>query len=398
VLGRVDVTRVLVVLVLTGCRGTVEGRGPDPDCTTCEPGEDAGAIPAGDGGVVPGLDGAVTGSDASGRDGGAVIVPDGSPAFMVLGHLGRLMLTCDAGDTFVFDTSKDPAAHCWNMSGGTGPDCDHQTWAGVGIAYGGGHFAATFGWGEEGEGHGIYVSTDGDDGGPWTEVLNGSFNGVAYGDGVWVAGNGGPGVSTDDGETWRRLENYHYETPRGTVFAPVMGGRFVIAADGPTLLVSDDGARTFFEPETVSPDCGPLGAGGGSAIVMYQSDQSALCLSTDGGHTFTSVSVGGALRSRAVWTGTEIWIWGDGVRYSSADGRTWTERATEGGARFHHVARADDGTLLAVESEWGSYYESSAFWRSRDGLVWERTAGSDRANGHPIRGITFGYVPAVACE
>jgi hypothetical protein len=46
----------------------------------------------------------------------------------------------------------------------------------------------------------------------------------------------------------------------------------------------------------------------------------------------------------------------------------------------------------------GHYCESSALRRSRDGIASERTAGSGGMNGHPIRGITFGYAPRTACE
>jgi hypothetical protein len=384
---------VLALLLLAACDGSVVG-GSNASCTDCDARVERDAGPSS---TRPDA-GNTSSPDAGGSDAGEPPPPESAPAFMLVGHLGRLMLTCDGGDTWAFDTSKDAAAHCWDMSGGTGPECDHHTWAATGIAYGGGLFAATFGWGSEGEGHGIYTSPDGSDGGAWPERLNGSFNGIAYGNGAWVAGSGGPGVSTDNGATWTQLEHHHYDTPRGTFFAPVDGGRFIVFADGPSVLVSDDGARTFFEPESVAAECGPIGVGGGDAIVMYRNDESAVCVSHDGGHTFVAAPLPGTARSRAVWTGSEFWIWGDGVRYSSADGSSWTSAPIEGGARFHHVARADDGTILAVWSEWGSYYESSALWRSRDGLVWERTAGSAAMNGHPIRGITFGYAPRAACE
>jgi hypothetical protein len=381
---------VLALVLLAACQGSVTGDA-EPGCDGCDARveRDAGSSAIDAGSSRP---------DAGGADAGEPPPPGSVAAFMLVGHLGRLMLTCDAGDTWAFDTSKEPGSHCWNMSGGTGPECDHHTWAATGIAYGDGLFATTFGWGADGEGHGIYTSSDGSGGGAWIERLDGSFNGIAYGNGAWVAGSGGPGVSTDGGATWTRLSNYHYDTPRGTFFAPVDGGRFVVFADGPTVIVSDDGARSFFSPESVAAECGPIGIGGGDAILMYRNDESAVCVSHDGGHTFVAASLPGPVRSRPVWTGSEFWMWGDGVRYSSADGTSWSSTPIEGGARFHHVARADDGAILAVWSEWGSYYESSAFWRSTDGVRWERTAGSDLANGHPIRGITAGYVPRPACE
>jgi hypothetical protein len=284
--------------------------------------------------------------------------------------------------------------------GAPGPECDHHTWAANGIAYGNGLFVAAFGWGEEGEGHGLYAG-DGSMGGTgFAEVINGSYNGVAYGSGGWVGGSGAPAVSTDDGATFHRIDPaLHYDTPRGAFFADVMGGRHVVYADGPTIIVSDDGAETFFAPDSVEGPCGRLGAGGGGVMVMYEADASSGCRSTDGGVTWTGFDFPGTVRSHAVWTGSEIWVFGDGNRYSSSDGMSWeTTALSPGGVRFHHLARAEDGTLLGVWSEWGSYYDGSELWRSTDGVNWEQPTASSGVNGHPIRGITAGFAPASACD
>ncbi len=386
-----------LAIVIAGCDG--DGDAPRD---AGEAVADAGEAVA-DGGGGGGADGGGGGGDAGDpTDGGAL--PDAGPsgpatreAFVLVGHLGRLMMTCDAGETWAFDVSQDETARCWDM-GGTGPECDHHTWAGTGIAYGGGRFVATFGWGAEGAGSGAFVG-DGASGVGWTKVVDGTSAGVAYGGGAFVTGSNAPAYSTDDGATFQQVSPaLHYNTPRGVFYADVMGGRHVIYADGNNLRVTPDGGRTFFTPDAVNGPCGGDGAGGNGVMVSYSRGSAAGCRSTDGGLTWARVDFPGDVRSRAVWTGSEIWVWGDGALYASADGAAWDVRPTSpANVRFTHVARSSSGVLLAVNGEWGSYYTGSGAWRSTDGVSWVRPAASDGINGHPIRAMAAGQVPPSAC-
>ena len=49
------------------------------------------------------------------------------PVFVAQGHLGRLMVSCDDGHTFVANQSADDNEECWGPDGV--PDCDHSPWA-----------------------------------------------------------------------------------------------------------------------------------------------------------------------------------------------------------------------------------------------------------------------------
>ncbi|MEM9069436.1 MAG: hypothetical protein AAGE52_13060 [Myxococcota bacterium] len=349
---------------------------------------DAGESDAGEDAAQP---------DAAVPDAGSDLVA----AFMLTGHLSRRVLTCDGGDSFVYDISADEVAHCWDMSGGTGPECDHHPTSNNGVAYGNGMFVTTAGWGalEDDEG-GLFASNGSAD---WIQHVPGNtYNGVAFGNGVFIANSSRPAISTD-GESFTTHEGFFGGTPRGAFFSPALGGRHVLYRDTvANTWITEDNGETFFQPDDASAcafDGSVLGAAGGDVIVLYSRRDNVGCASSDGGRTWSGFAFPGEIQSHLVWTGSEFWGWGVGVRFRSSDGQTWEMDARERVAdRIRHVARHEDGTLLGIVSEWGSYYEGSGAFRSTDGLTWTATAASDQLNGHPIRGMTAGWVPASRCE
>lgn len=344
------------------------------------------------------------GEDAMGDDAGPVVDAaldagtDAVAAFVLTGHLARRVLTCDGGESFVYDVSADEVAHCWDMSGGTGPECDHHPTSNNGVAFGGGMFVTTAGWGALGDDEGGLFASDGSS--SWVQHVPGStYNGVAYGNGVFIAGSTRPAISSD-GVEFTIYDGYLEGTPRGAFFSDAMGGRHVLYRDSiASTWITEDGGETFFQPDDASAcgfEGGVLGAAGGGSIVFYNRNDDVGCYSDDGGRTFSSFAFPADVHSRMVWTGSEFWAWGPGVRVRSSDGATWEMDARDDTAqRIHHVARHGDGTLLGVVSEWGSYYERSAIFRSTDGIAWTET-GAD-LNGHPIRGITAGWLPPERC-
>ena len=376
-----------LVLSLTAC-GDDDGPEPTPtDAATPD-------LAVADDAAVP--DG---GADAGEVD--AFVEPATTRAFVFTGHMQRRMLTCDDGETFVYDVSADDDVRCWNMAGGEGPDCDHHPTSNNGAAYGAGRFVTTSGWGAiEPDQGGLWVSDGAND---WTQVSPGvTYNGVAFGNDVFVANAGRPAVSRDGGETWEPVpENLYYGPSRGAFFAPVGDGVFVMQRDlVQDFWFSDDDGATFWQADSV--DCtveGGLAVAASDAVLfVYDSGDSAACRSTDGGHTWTAAPLPEGLSSSIVWTGTELWGWGAGKRFRSVDGTSWEEDASEGGGGIGRVLRAEDGTLLGVVSRWGGYYGDSHLYRSTDGLVWTETGGSAALNGHPIRGTAVGEVPVSVCE
>jgi hypothetical protein len=192
---------------------------------------EAGAIDAGDGpadAAGPGLDGASL-------DAGSDPAPPGSvPRFVAQGHMGRTIVSCDDGLSWVADRSLDregdhyvcdviDPAVCWVDGMGcnfldngacvpkaTQCDCDHHPGAGTGIAYGNGWFVATWGWGPKGS---VRRSQDGVS---WQEVLSDtSFGGMAFGLDRFMAGDRQPRRSLDDGASWDNAGAADLQAPGG---------------------------------------------------------------------------------------------------------------------------------------------------------------------------------------
>jgi len=367
------------------------------------------------------LDGSLV--DAGADDAGSA--EDGVPMFVAQGHVGRTLVSCDDGRTWVgdrsFDIEGDPyvcdtveAVTCWQQGMGCrylddgvcqpkadSCDCDHHPGAGTGLAYGNGWFTATWGWGPLGS---VRRSQDGIE---WEVVLNDTtFGGLAFGQDRFVLGSRQPRVSLDDGATFRDGGAADLKAPGGATiwnvralgFAPTQGGRFVLAGqDGADrdVLVSADGAESFSRPTTLPAECadGPLGVVGGGDAIVITHGSGLVCFSHDGGTTFATSQAGGALESRPVWAGDRFLTWGAGHVYASPDGQSWTSTPTVpsdlnvGAVAYSPVT----GTLVAVRGGWQVWYDQQRFYRSRDGVSWSTLDAADAPGGHPIRFMVFGY-------
>jgi hypothetical protein len=158
-------------------------------------------------------------------------------------------------------------------------------------------------------------------------------------------------------------------------------------------MLTSDGGKTWWRPTTLPADCtvdqwsGGIADGGG--VILMVSAQGVACRSTDGGMTFSSAPVGGTVRGRLLWTGSEFVTWGQRGLYRSSDGAAWTAQATvRPNLPIGPVARGDSGTFVAVKDEWQQWYGKQDFYRSRDGVTWEVLPAF--AGRHPISFIAFG--------
>jgi hypothetical protein len=316
--------------------------------------------------------------------------------FIAQGHVGRTMMSCDDGRTWIKNRSDDDSIRCFE-----GVDCDHTEGAGRGIAYGGGVFVATFGWGKPGS---IRRSTDGF---TWTKTLEGTtFGGMVFGNEAFVAASRAPQASLDLGKTWAKTA-----TPTATVWN-VRGAGFgagnvvmVLEDSGKAeLALSKDAGKTWWAPTTWPATCGKSiqtegGIVYGKSTLLIVGGDGVACRSTDGGKTFTDSKMGGDVTSYAIFTGTEFVAWGrtdKNVMYRSADGAAWTITPTS-----HAIgpsARSDKGTFVATNTGWMQWYEKQSFYRSNDGITWESLPKTAFTGSHPIRGMAFGYVDASACK
>lgn len=410
--------------------GAIESSGAGVDASgpgTAEPAEGStGADPTGTTGSSSATSPTGAGSDDAGSSSGDD--PEGIPIFVAQGMVGRTTISCDDGHTWVADRAWDVEGDP-HLCGSASPvscddegatcsqvwfdgtcsmepcDCGHSPGFSKGIAYGGGRFVASWGWGWPGA---IAASTNGVD---WTTTLdNDTFGGLRFGGDRFVAASRAPQVSAD-GLTWTATAEANFEGADGVTiwsvrrfgFADVDGGRFVAYASGDSstdTLVSSDGGATFWRPSAIPTDClgeGPGAYGdilGGNGVIVMVDGDGHSCRSTDGGDTWTSSQITDQrIASSGVWTGEEFWFWGWGNRYRSTDGAVWTTEPIDADADVGPVARSPDGTLVAVNNVWLGY-DAQVFLRSTDGLTWDTLPPGAFAPSHPIFFIAHGLAEA----
>jgi hypothetical protein len=350
---------------------------------------------------TPGSDTTVTASDATDASDGLV------PVFVAQGYMGRTIVSCDDGKTWVADASDDDAVRCFATGG---PDCDHNGGRAMGLAYGHGTFVGTWGWGEP---NSVRRSVDGV---TWEKVRTGTvFSGLEFGVARFVAIDARPQVSNDDGKTWTTGADIGFVGHiRRTGFVAYEGGLFIAAGgenDGTKgEVMYSEGGLTWKRPTTLPAACG-LGVGsssiayGGGVIVMGH-DTGTICRSSDGAKTWTTASTGATLGTSILWDGAAFVTWGTvsgkQSRLRSTDGITWTAEATKlrkadgstsSGPSIDPVARSEAGTFVATNAGWQVWYEKQVFYRSTDGLTWDVLPAGAFKGGHPLRFITAGRLP-----
>ena len=352
------------------------------------------------------------GGGGQGGQGGGVVDPNLVPIFVAQGMVGRTVISCDDGMTWVGNRSDDEAYQCFLMPG-EDYDCDHHPGAGRGITYGNGTFVATFGWGDPGS---IRRSKNGVD---WETVLDGSkFAGIVFGNDIFLAGERPPQIADMGGAMWKPGGDPTSEVwnVRRTGFAPHDGGRFLLAFgsnNGNDLNVSKDNGASWQRPTTLPAACaGDIQWAGGFAYgndtIVVLGGTGIACRSQDGGDTWTESNIGGEVDARLLWTGNTFVTWGRDAtyathQYTSPDGATWTKTPTEvrrknpdgttetsPGPLLGAVTRSDAGTYVAVNGGWQTYYEKQRFYRSTDGITWDELPTSTFVGSHPIQFISHG--------
>lgn len=372
-------------------------------CGDADSGGSGGDVGIGGGGPATNGSGPANGSttateSTSSSTGAGGQSPGLVPVFVAQGHLGRLMVSCDDGQTFVANQSADDNETCWGAD--QQPDCDHSPWAGRGLAFGNGAFVATFGWGYPG------VLRRSVDGATWQDVWmeQPTFADIAFGNGLFVANNSPTSISTD-GITWQEGGelNLNVYNVRAIEFVPHGAGLFVITAESGNerdIVYSTDGIA-WNHPSSRPPECGSYvrNIAYGAGTIAIFSGSGSVCTSTDGGDTWTLQQVAGSLSSSGVWTGSEFFVYDGATLYRSADGASWTSQVVDPpDVRIGALARSDAGTFVAHKDAWEGWYEDQEMYRSTDGLTWERLPAGAFVPSHPINFIQFGYAePSAVC-
>lgn len=322
-------------------------------------------------------------------------------AFVAQGHLGRTMLSCDGGQTWVANRSDDDTARCQSDF-----DCTHHGSAAKGLAFGGGYVFGTFGWGARGSvrrsANGIEWETLHSQATPQLDAHE-LVGGIAYLNGALILARGSYAdhfVSMDQGETWQASKtpnNQRLQTViRRVGFSNFGDGRLIVIGDSnDEFFLSLDQGRTFETPRTLPADCGAnVNAEGGFAsnehrMVVVGRNGNA-CASTDGGQTWVAGDVGQAVVSALIWNGERFVVYGRGTQHYTEDGITWNSRATRG---FEHgLSAVAYGKGAYVATAHYADYEDQRMLYSEDGINWEQSSSYPKS--HMIEHIAFGPLQA----
>lgn len=349
-------------------------------------------------GVPAGSDGA-TGDDGNTASDGPPPRPDGVPMFVAIGKIGRITTSCDGGKTWVANRSDDDTASC------VGIDCDHHAGSSTGLTFGGGYIFASFGWGDHPAR--ILRSTDGI---AWTTVYDQrgfSFAGVVWAGDRLIGGDVTPRRSLDLGAMFTASAWPAYDNPSGiwpnarrVGYAPHGGGRIALFSSSgmwSDTTVSSDGGATFQHPTVLPAECrdrSSVGSVYGNGVWLQAwAPTGALCRSVDGGDTWSlarPVQNPDYDMSNVVFDGNEFVVYQGTRGYRSADGATWTgfdSNEAIGRIAVDPYTR----TFVMVRGHWSGAPAEQQFFRSTDGVTWERLAPGDFVASHPITHIEFGF-------
>lgn len=378
---------VLVTALALGCSETTNDAAPGRRAATSEP----PATPA-DGGT------SITGSDASPP---GPTKPGGKEIFVAVGHMGRSVVSCDDGQTWIHDRSDDDDARCWVDGDPNYVECDHTPSSSPsgGITYGDGWFYASYGWGYDGS---LRRSRDGFS---WETVKSDGWGGgVAYAkQSVFVLWENDWSRSTDRGATWSPVatapEGLDHAFPRAVGDRLFAIGRPAGATKG---ALSEDGGATWQNVTGLAQDTG-RSIMEGNGVLVGIGDGGVAARSMDGGKTWTSkpVVVGGEWTTNLLFDGNTFVAWAGNVRWSSTDGLAWSaappSTSLPGGWTAAVAFSPSTKTYVAILSAWRSYYAAQKAYRSADGVTWTTLDASHFHGGHPLWTIAVGNVDPAAC-
>ncbi len=325
---------------------------------------------------------------------------NGTAAFVVSGHQGSSMYSCDGGESWQ-GYRQATASRC-----GSGVDCDHTAWANPGaIGYGADGFMISYGWGNPGQ---VQISDNGVD---WKTVHQGrTFAGVAYGNGLYFLNSRRmPLFSNDAGQSWVEGGDI-LSTPynqRQAYFVPHGDGVFISVSNSSgvvdTMISVDDGA-TFRHPTTLPSGCGEglLGYNDDTIVLISQN----ICVSTDGAENWTAIprptGMGSGRSQKLIFDGAEFKTYSRGIVFRSTNGITWTQTplqlngVVDGSLDLKHPAfHPANGRFVAFKQSSPRWYESTEYYYSDDGVNWiqlNRNSANVPIAPHPFRGIAVGYL------
>lgn len=341
------------------------------------------------------------------------------PVILASGHMGRTILSCDGGKTWVHDESDNDAARCWVTGDPNEVECDHHPSAGHGVDYDGSkYFYASFGWGTPGT---IRRSVDGVH---WETVYS-AFAGsglLAFGQklvllwGYYYTSDDGGATYTPVAQSPAGVDSTHIWNPR-----PYKFGEKAVAMSGEAagVAVSSDYGVTWNVNTSVPKTWTNSGATYGNGLMV--SFGTATPTSGTGTDLYTAVSTDGGLtwngqltapNSPWAWTagpifdGTQFMAWAGSNRYVSTDGMHWTSAVISNNdtaippSWMQGTVTYDPNThrYAMIMNLWQHFYAGQkAFW-SMDGLTWTEVTSDHFTGGHPISSMVIGEADSSVCN
>jgi hypothetical protein len=306
------------------------------------------------------------------------------PMFVAAGMGGRTITSCDDGRSWIADHAHEAG------------NADHSEYTHKGFAYGQGLFVMIMAWGANVS---LKVS---DDGVTWrreTTFDRTFYGGLAFGGGAFgMLRQGVTQMSRDGLKSWHRARLQ----PRADFREGGGGGEAQVGVfaggSGAALSMSWDTGETWTAVSGCPVmDFGGVGQHGGIAFgggnLVFVSRDGATCRAHDGG-TKTSRGTLGTTRpidGKLFWSAGRFWVLNGNEAFASDDGGVWTRQALQPReVAVHAIARGDSGTFVGVDRRGGAYY------RSTDGLTWEKASGPSAGNN--LLRVAFGHgKPSTMC-
>jgi len=340
--------------------------------------------------------------------------PDPSvPAFVAVGHGGRILLSRDDGRSW-------EQVHFGHLGS------DHSPWATKAVAYTDGVFVVPIGWGAPA----MWLASE--DGVNWRHLTDGKTTlkgvkgadensaimagtwGIAGGDGVFVSGGYMTMSATPDfGKTFTTFSLREFkEDPRprklvthhvGPVWCGEESGRFLAlgqdrSKENPVfgnLYVSDDRGKTWtwLEPELLNETCeGYSGIEAtGELVVIADKLGANIFVSRDAGESWEGPFATGLERATLSSAGDEFWLVSAKGSRATKDGTSW--RNLPDGVPTGKIVASPEGTLINIERRRCSILRSDDGGKSWEEVFAYEEPKSEHIHGaQGLRDVAFGYV------
>jgi len=323
-----------------------------------------------------------------------------------IGKVGRSIISCDDGKTWIQNKSFNDNARCWLSGDPNNTECDHDNGSvfANNLAYADGYFVRNYGWGTPG------TAQRSPDGVNWETIASSPETNILTSASVNSSGaqimiiSSTSRISNVGGkaakDAWTNVSNpdtiSHVRTGG---YSPYGGGRWLQLGDAGMLVSSTNGA-TWANANLPSSCASTSNAtiASSSTTIVKVSDSGTVCYSNNGGTSWTATAVSGSISSHVVWTGTQFAVMGFGNDgnmsiHRSSNGANWTTTRVNGiSRRIGVLGMSSKGTYIAITDEWASAYSEQKFYWSSDGVNWSEA--NSYAKSHPMRVVKAGLVPS----